>query len=194
MFEKPQDVSVTYVNHALNDALEVWLETGVLGLALMGLFAIWLVRRSVEIWRTSRPNGAGELDWSLARAATIVAGLLVAHSFLDYPLRTAAMMAIMAFACALLVEPLVRPEYGVGQALEAVSRRKSPRDTRLEPAASVRRSAARRSAEPLDVPSAPPDRLWGTNVKWPEEWSQSSKPHSADRDDQLPNLSKPRKD
>ena len=53
MFEKPEDASPTYVNHAHNDILEVWLETGVLGLVLMGLFVVWLVRRSVEIWRSA---------------------------------------------------------------------------------------------------------------------------------------------
>ena len=36
MFEKPQDASPAYVNHAHNDILEVSLETGVLGLASYG--------------------------------------------------------------------------------------------------------------------------------------------------------------
>ena len=85
--------------------LEMWLETGVLGLALIGLFVIWLVRRSVEIWRSAPAPGASQLDWSLVRAATIVPALILAHSLVDFPLRTGAMMAIMAFACALLIEP-----------------------------------------------------------------------------------------
>ena len=59
----------------------------------------------MEIWRSAPARGASELDWTLARAATIVVALLVAHSFVDYPLRTGAMMAVMAFACALLIEP-----------------------------------------------------------------------------------------
>ena len=105
MFEKPQDASPAYVNHAHNDILEVSLETGVLGLLLMGLFAAWLVPRSVEIWRSAPAAGANDLDWSLARAATIVVGLIIVHSLFDYPLRTGAMMAVMAFACALLIEP-----------------------------------------------------------------------------------------
>ena len=115
MFEKPEGASPAYVNHAHNDILEVWLETGVLGLVLMGLFAVWLVRRSVAIWRSTPPDGASDLDWSLARAATIVIGLIIAHSFVDYPLRTGAMMAIMAFACALLIEPPVGAEAGTGR-------------------------------------------------------------------------------
>ena len=107
MFEKPEQVSLFFVNRAHNDILELSLETGVVGLVLMGLFALWLVRRSMKIWRKSPPDGASALDWSLARAGTIVVALLIAHSFVDYPLRTGGMMTIMAFACALLVEPLV---------------------------------------------------------------------------------------
>ena len=42
----------------------------------------------------------------MARAGTLVVALIVAHSFVDYPLRTGAMMAILAFACGLLVAPL----------------------------------------------------------------------------------------
>ena len=119
MFEKPEDASHGYVNRAHNDILEVPLETGVLGLALMGLFAVWLVRRSVEIWRSAPAAGASELDWSLVRAATIVAALILAHSLFDYPLRTGAMMAVMAFACALLIEPPI----GADKPGEAEARR-----------------------------------------------------------------------
>ena len=107
MFEKPEHVSLFFVNRAHDDILELSLETGVVGLVLMLLFAVWLVRRSLQIWRNPRPDGAIPLDWSLARAGTIVVALLVAHSFVDYPLRTGGMMTIMAFACALLIEPLV---------------------------------------------------------------------------------------
>ena len=39
-------------------------------------------------------------------AATIVAALILLHSFVDYPLRTGAMMAMLAFACALMLDPV----------------------------------------------------------------------------------------
>ena len=62
MFEKPEDTVInSYVNRAHNDVLELWLETGVLGLVLMGLFVIWLAARSVKIWRSAPP-------WELARS------------------------------------------------------------------------------------------------------------------------------
>jgi O-antigen ligase len=103
-FERPEDtLAGSYVNHAHNDVLELWLEAGIAGAGLAGLFAVWLVLRSVAIWRPKPGSGMLEIDRHLARAATMVAALVVAHSFVDYPLRTGAMMAMMAFACALLL-------------------------------------------------------------------------------------------
>jgi O-antigen ligase len=121
-FERPEDtVAGSYVNHAHNDVLELWLEAGVAGLSLAGLFAIWLMLRSVTVWRPKPGSGMLEIDRHLARAATMVAALLLAHSVVDYPLRTGAMMALMAFACALLLQqPGVkagmkwRKSYGTG--------------------------------------------------------------------------------
>lgn len=105
MFEKPQDLMINlYANHAHNDFLELWLEAGIAGPVLIGAFAIWFVLRSADVWRRSYREGL-EMDRSLARAATLIIALLVAHSLVDYPLRTGAMMAIMAFACALLIDP-----------------------------------------------------------------------------------------
>ena len=44
MFEKPENILAnTYVNRAHNDFLELWLESGLLGLALMAVFAVWFV-------------------------------------------------------------------------------------------------------------------------------------------------------
>ena len=111
LFEKPQDaVANTFANHAHNDLVEIWLETGLAGLILMGVFASWLASRAVKAWWKA-PFGASEIDRSLAQAATIVVGLIVAHSLVDYPLRTGAMMAIMAFACALMLDPLIVVEH-----------------------------------------------------------------------------------
>jgi len=104
-FERPEDtLAGAYVNHAHDDVLELWLEAGVAGASLGGLFAVWLMLRSVAIWRPKPGCGMLEIDRHLARAATMVAALLVAHSFVDYPLRTGALMALMAFSCALLVQ------------------------------------------------------------------------------------------
>ena len=105
-FEKLQDALVdTYVNRAHNDFLEIGLETGVVGLALIAVFAIWLGRTLWQVWRSDGLGGS-PLDHLLVRAATLVIVLLMAHSFVDYPLRTTAMMAVFAVACGLLFEPV----------------------------------------------------------------------------------------
>ena len=178
MFEKPQDASPAYVNHAHNDILEVPLETGVLGLLLMGLFAAWFVPRSIEIWRSASPARANDVDWSLARAATIVVGLIIIHCLFDYPLRTGAMMAVMAFACALLIEPPIGS--AEGREKHAVIREKIQYlDTRRpEPvtASPLLAPTALEATRPVDVLSLSADRRWGANVEWPEEWSKSAKP------------------
>jgi O-antigen ligase len=105
MFEKPRDIMIdSYANHAHNDFLELWLEAGIAGPVLIGAFAIWFVLRSAKVWRPSHREGL-EIDGSLVRAASLIIALLLAHSVVDYPLRTGAMVAILAFACALLIDP-----------------------------------------------------------------------------------------
>ena len=169
MFEKPNDVGAVYINHAHNDVLEVWLETGAVGIVLMTLFLFLLIRRSLDIWRNPPPRGANALDWSLARAATILVALLAIHCFFDYPLRTGAMMAIMAFSCALLIEPPYskRTEELKPQLVRAVRHvltpLPSPALQRLEPPTQVASST---------VPSRVPRQRWGVGTEWPKEWSK----------------------
>jgi O-antigen ligase len=110
LFEKSQDtIGGVYANRAHNDILELWLETGVIGIGLMTLFAVWLAMRAIAVWRRPPHGRQGivgqEIDTTLSRSATMVVALLILHSFADYPLRTSAMMTVMAFACALLVDP-----------------------------------------------------------------------------------------
>jgi O-antigen ligase len=188
-FEKPEDTFANvFVNHAHNDALELWLDTGAVGLVLMGMFMIWFGQRSVEIWRSAPPFGAREIDWSLARAGTIVVALLVAHSFVDYALRTNALMAIMAFACALLVRPPVGREDALEpQAFPARTRRLSARRP-PEPVPSLAlsrpQSTPAASPERSEVPS--PRERWGADIQWPDEWRSSSEPSLPDTRTQSP--------
>jgi O-antigen ligase len=198
MFEKPEDaIRVdTYANHAHNDVLELWLTTGAVGLVLMGMFVVWLLLRSFEIWRSAPARGASELDWTLARAATIVVALLVAHSFVDYPLRTGAMMAVMAFACALLIEPPLGAETRAQQTSALKPKRtRHPQMKRLAPAAplAVPKPTPMPVAGSSEVGSLSPDRRWGTDVNWPDEWSKSSKASSASGPDKPPKVPKPPK-
>jgi O-antigen ligase len=93
-------VGPAFLNHAHNDYLEAWIETGVVGLAMLGVFLLWFGMRTVRAWG---PGGGG-----LARASSVAAGLLMAASVVDYPLRTEALACLFAFACGCLTTPAVR--------------------------------------------------------------------------------------
>ena len=167
MFEKPSDVFPAYANHAHNDVLEVWLETGVVGLILMGVFFFWVLRRGYWAWR-AHPDIAN-LDIALMRAASIVLLLLAAHSLVDYPLRTSAMMAVAAFACALLIPP-VRADATESKASGlGVERSRTPRQ---EPVF-ARENARDESRPAMGVGAAqklgmPQSReRWGQAIEWP---------------------------
>ena len=179
LFEKPQDaLANTYANAAHNDVAQVWLETGVFGVALVSIFIGWFILRSVKIWRNPPGRNAAPLDWTLARAATIVIVLILAHSFVDYPLRTEAMMAIMAFSCALLIEPA---KEAPRSAPERVSQRSHERQRAAQAIAALGQETSlvpTSSTPPRKAESTPPrkaeKRRWGEDIKWPEEWSSSA--------------------
>ena len=94
-YENPQLVGLTFVNHAHDDLLELLIETGVFGLAALALFIAWVLPRGLELWATQRRH-------SLGLAASVAIATVLAHSLVDYPLRTAAMSSMLALACALL--------------------------------------------------------------------------------------------
>lgn len=165
MFEKPADVFPQYINHAHDDLAELWLETGMLGIAMLGAFLFWFVLRAAKLWRAA-PSAGRDIDRALARAATLAIALVLAHSLLDYPLRTAAMMAVVALAGALLTEPVKPARRAAVQPVHAMSATTAPP---LAPAA----PAMPRSAQGTMVaPPAPPQpaKRWGEGVVWPEAW------------------------
>jgi O-antigen ligase len=95
-YEDPSKVTREYVNHAHNDYLELVLELGLAGLVLIVLFLVWWGIAAVKIWASLSSTG-------YARAATIATAVVMAHSVVDFPLRTAsisvtfaALLAIMA--------------------------------------------------------------------------------------------------
>jgi O-antigen ligase len=189
-----------YANHAHNDVLEVWLEGGAVGLGLMVLFAIWLALRSVKVWRRAPCHGALEIDRSLARAAVLIIILLIVHSFVDYPLRTGAMMATIAFACALLIDPPVATENENGAEQLAIRRSETqsgtyPAAPPVSPAlASSPTPPLQSTARPSKVPRRPLANPGGVNIEWPEAWRKSLTPRSPSANDKPTNPAKPRGD
>lgn len=98
-YENPNVIVGEYVNHAHNDYLELILELGLVGAVLIILFLAWLGVQAFRVW-TSDFEGSG-----LARAGTVVAGVLMMHSLVEFPLRTSALAAVLAMACALMIAP-----------------------------------------------------------------------------------------
>lgn len=101
-FEDPARVTSTYVNHAHNDYLEIAVEAGPPGVMLLVAFLTWWLSTSVRIWRDPESG-------LHARAATIATATILLHSLVDYPLRTAAIDAVMAMCLALMLLRQARP-------------------------------------------------------------------------------------
>jgi O-antigen ligase len=170
MFERPVDtLANVYANHAHDDVLEWWLETGVVGIAMMAFFVFGLVTISLKIWRHP-PDQASNLDCLLMRAATIVVGLLIAHSIVDYPLRTDAMMAVFALSCAMMIEPLSGQEAAdlrLDDVHGAVRRKNQFREPSSKPP--IRPIPSQGPPQPA-FPTTQARKRWGEDVDWPEEW------------------------
>jgi len=95
-FEDPGQATNEYVNHAHNDYLEVVLELGLAGILLVFAFLAWWLIRSWRLWGTDQPGA------NLARAGSVIVGIVLMHSLVDYPLRTSAIAALFATGCALM--------------------------------------------------------------------------------------------
>lgn len=81
-FESLDQLAAEYTNHAHNDYLEVVLETGLPGVIVLALYALILL--------LLRPDGA------LQKAALMSILAILAHSVVDYPLRTMAVAVLFA--------------------------------------------------------------------------------------------------
>jgi len=99
---EPGDLlSPLYLNHAHNDWFEWTLETGLAGVVLAAAFLVWLFLRWLPAWR--RHGGD-----PLKQAAGSVIVLLLAHSAVDYPIRTVALSGLFGMAVGVLARPVRR--------------------------------------------------------------------------------------
>ncbi len=182
LYEKPGDTLLdVYANHAHNDYLELWLETGWLGVALLAAFGMWFISAAVRVWR--RPDRHRQrIDLLLSRAASIAVALILLHSLVDYPLRTTALQSLLAFFCALLLPP---PDAG---AVHATAGRAAPAGETSGSAANIDAAAPqaratgiragedtlslpdKKSKEPIGSPAKP--KRWGEGqpIAWPKAW------------------------
>lgn len=92
-------VGTTYVNHAHNDLLELLIETGLPGLAVLGLFLRWYTVRLGNLWANERERNP------VAIAAALGVGAVLLHSLADYPLRTAAISSLFGLCALMMCRP-----------------------------------------------------------------------------------------
>ncbi len=102
--EPLERLDATYFNQAHNEYLESWLETGWIGAGILALFLVWYGRRTLRAW--AAPPGS---ERDLQRAASIAVGVVLLHSFADYPIRTLTISTMFALYCGYL-ELAVRSE------------------------------------------------------------------------------------
>jgi O-antigen ligase len=95
LYENPDAVTSEYVVHAHNDYAEVALELGIAGVILILLFFAWWAMAVWSVWR----KGEGG---PFAQAASVASAVILVHSLVDFPLRTAAISACFAMCLALL--------------------------------------------------------------------------------------------
>jgi O-antigen ligase len=100
-YENPDYIGRSFVNHAHNDFLEVALELGAGGIALMIAFLIWWVVVATRIWTSTYSS-------PFDRAATIATAAILAHSFVDFPLRTPAISALFAASIGLMMRHVAK--------------------------------------------------------------------------------------
>jgi hypothetical protein len=97
MFEPLEAMNPAFVNHAHDDFVEVWMEASVAGVALILAFLVWWIAATWRVVEDRRANGA-----ALSLAGSLVVGMMLIHSLVDYPLRTPALITLFAFACGLI--------------------------------------------------------------------------------------------
>jgi O-antigen ligase len=100
-YESADRVTRSYINHAHNDYLEIVLELGAAGALLVLAFLLWWAIVATRIWVSPYSS-------PFARAASIGSAAILAHSVVDFPLRTGAISAIFA-ACIGLMAQHLRP-------------------------------------------------------------------------------------
>lgn len=97
IYETPEQVGRTYVNHLHNDVLQWLIELGVVGAALLAGFGVWLLRILKKAPKTAVFRSP------LMAMACIVLLCLFVHSWVDYPFRTPLLAAFGAFNLGLVL-------------------------------------------------------------------------------------------
>lgn len=85
-----------FLNQAHNDVLQIVIEGGAAGLALLLLTLGWLMRSGWRAWRVFQTGSARGDAPGLALFSWLALAVLLAGSLFDYPLRAPSLMALAA--------------------------------------------------------------------------------------------------
>jgi len=96
LFEQPDSIDRTWVNHAHDDYMELAVETGLPGIILVVIFLLWWASALARMM--SAPNAS-----LFAKAGAIGSAAILVHSFVDFPLRTSAISSLFAFCLAMML-------------------------------------------------------------------------------------------
>ena len=155
LYEKATDlIPNVFANRAHNDWLEFWLEAGLVAILCICVFLAWLAVKSFSAWRRARSSDEPPIDIALRRASIAIVGLLIAHSLVDYPLRTAAMASVFAFACGIIAIPTKSTDH---------RSRRTTTHVRYPP-------ERQNSKNTLPARKIRPRKDWRPDHDWPEAW------------------------
>lgn len=101
-YETAATFSYQYLNNAHNDYAQILIETGVLGGALLLAFLVWWGRAFTKAWSDIGRSAAAIGSSNLKRTAALITLLMLLHSTVDYPLRTAALSTVFAYCIAIM--------------------------------------------------------------------------------------------
>jgi O-antigen ligase len=94
-YEPISSITPEYLNQAHNDIVQIVIEAGAPALLLLVAFLGWFALRSWRLWSRRIES----TDTLLGRAGSVIVLLILLSSFVDYPLRTPVIEAVMALAC-----------------------------------------------------------------------------------------------
>jgi O-antigen ligase len=98
LYETPATIVNPYINHAHNEWLEVAIEGGAPAIALMVVFLLWLAYGLIRAIRLA----AHDPGHAHIKAAGLALVMLLAHSTVDFPLRTDALLMLFGLCAGLL--------------------------------------------------------------------------------------------
>lgn len=104
-FEPIELLTNSYINAAHNDFLQVVIEGGVLGAALIAIYLIWWARQAVRLWLSGRQSDSD----GLGRLGCAITLIVMLSSIPDYPLRTPLMSVIFVIASLWMSPSLSHP-------------------------------------------------------------------------------------